>query len=329
MKKVILLLICIMCFSFSLGCNQKKDGVKKIKLAHNFSVSHPFHSLLKSFASDVYKKSNAKIKIDIFPNSVLGPDRTVMEQLQGGVVEMMKIGSSTLEPFDPMFSVFALPYLFKNEAQFHKVFQGSLIEHMNKRMKKRNHFVILTYFPTGVRCFYTKKTPILHPSDLKGLKIRVMNSKTSIEMIKLLGGMATPMPYGEIYTALQQGVIDGAENNPVALTISKQGEVAKAYSFDEHVIMPDFLLINIDTWLALTPKEQKILKKASDDACIRYTKIWEKEITKAIKQAKEKMGVKFYYPKKKPFQKMVMPLHAEFKKDPMKAKIIDYITNTK
>ena len=217
----------------------------------------------RSLQAGVSKESNGMMEIKVFPNSVLGPDRAVMEQLQGNVVEMMKLGSSALEPFNPIFSIFSLPYLFESEKQFNSVLSGEIIDRINDITSKRDKFRILTYFTTGVRSFYTRKTPIMKPSDLKGLKIRVMESKTSIEMVKLMGGTPTPMPYGEIYTALQQGVIDGAENNPTALTIGKQGEVAKCYSFDEHLMMPDFLVISEDVWDELTSEQQNILTKCA------------------------------------------------------------------
>lgn len=325
MNRYVLMILCVVLW----GCDLRKSDVTYIKLTHNFSVSHPFHDTLQMFAKEVSQKSYGKIEVTIFPNSVLGPDRTVMEQLQGGVVEMMKIGSSGLEPFDPVFSVFSLPYLFDSEEQFHKVLRGELIDKINKRTAKRDHFIILTYFPTGVRSFYTRSTPIEKPEDLQGLKIRVMNSKTSIAMIQLLGGTPTPMPYGEIYTALQQGVIDGAENNPTALTIGKQGEVAKTYSFDEHVMMPDLLLISTDTWKSLTNEQQEIVKTAADNANLQYSALWKKIVADSLQEAQDKMKVKLYYPEKELFRQKVMPLYENFSKDSLEYEIIEHIRNTK
>jgi tripartite ATP-independent transporter DctP family solute receptor len=312
-------------FLIACGIRKSEDGSVTLKLSHNLSVTHPFNDALEGIAENVAEKSGGKLKIKIFPNSVLGPDRSVLEQLQGNVVEMMKIGSSSTEPFNPLFSIFSLPYLFENEDQFNRVLSGSIIDQINEITTKRDKFRLLTYFTTGVRSFYTIKTPIMKPADLKGLKIRVMESKTSIKMIKLMGGTPTPMPYGEIYTALQQGVIDGAESNPTALTIGKQGEVAKAFSFDEHLMMPDFLIISEDVWCDLSPENQKILQECAREATKNYTVAWNKEVKASIEEARTKMGVKFYYPDKKPFREKVQPLYDEFMKDPLKAKFIKEI----
>ena len=324
MKKNLFILSCIaLCLISCTG--KREDNAVILKLAHNLSITHPFSNAIELFAKNVEEKSKGEIKIELFPNSVLGPDRTVMEQLQGNVVEMMKIGSSNMEPFNPLFSIFSLPYLFENQEQFNSILSGPVIDEINEITAKRDKFRILTYFTTGIRSFYTIKTPIMKPSDLKGLKIRVMESKTSIEMIKLMGGTPTPMPYGEIYTALQQGVIDGAENNPTALTIGKQGEVAKAYSFDEHLMMPDFLIISEDVWNELSSENQKILQECARNATKSYSVAWDKEVKASIEEAKSKMRVKFYYPEKKSFREKVQPLYGEFMKDPLKAKFIKEI----
>lgn len=326
---VIISAVCCILFTSCSGEKSKPDIVN-LKLAHNLSGSHPFAQIMEKFAKNVKEKSHGKLNIILYPNSVLGPDRTVIEQLQGGVVEMMKAGSSSMESFNPVFSIFSLPYLFKDKDHFDKAMSGKIIDQLNEITTKRDHFRILTYFTTGIRSFYTRHTPILKPSDLKGLKIRVMESKTSLEMIKLMGGTPTPMPYGEIYTALQQGIIDGAENNPTALTIGKQGEVAKAYSFDNHLMMPDLLLISEDTWENdLSPSEQKILLECAREATKEYKVIWEKSVEDAIENAKENMDVKFYYPDIEPFKKKVQPLYKEFEKDPVKKKLIKEIQNTK
>lgn len=320
--------ICFLIFAICYGCVQNSDGKKRLKLTHNLSVSHPFHQTIEKFAEEVSRTSKGKIIVDIFPNSVLGPDRTGTEQLQGGVVEMMKIGSSGLEPFDPAFSVFSLPYLFDSEEHFHKALRGPILPLINQRSKDRNHFIVLTYFTTGTRSFYTRDTPIMKPEDLSGLKIRVMNSRISIAMVRHMGGTPTPMPYGEIYTALQQKVIDGAENNPTALTIGKQGEIAKTYSFDEHVMMPDLLLMNTDIWESFSPEEQKIIQDAADKSSREYQQLWDSTVTKSLEEAKS-MGVKMYYPEKDLFRQKVAPIYEEVSNDPVIANLIKKIRSLK
>ena len=331
MNKLLIIMVLFVTLVF-LGCtnkNDQKEKVLKLKLGHNMTVSHPFHKAMLQFKSYVEEMSNGKMEIDLYPGGVLGGNRACTELIQGGVIEMMKTDSSVLESFNPVFSVFSLPYLFDSEKQFDQVlFNPNILKELNKITMDRDHFVILTPFTTGTRNFYTKHTPILKPSDLKGLKIRVMESKTQIEMMHYLGGTPTPMPFSEIYTALQQGIIDGAESNPTILTIGKQGEVAKAFSFDEHGIMPDLLIISTKSWKTLTPEQQKIIQTAALKCAKGYRVAWDKEIISSIEEAK-KMGVKFYYPDKKPFQEKVQPMFANARKTPVVAKFLDIINAVK
>ena len=328
--KNILISFLLLCTFLIGGCaKEDKDDVLVLRMGHNLSVTHPYHKAALKFKEYVNEMSHGTIDIELFPGGIIGGDRTTVELIQGGVIEMMKVGNSVLESFDPIFSVFSLPYLLDSEKQFDYIMFGPVINTLNKRTKNRDHFVILTAYTTGTRNFYTIKTPILKPSDLKGLKIRVMESKTQIDMMHYLGGTPTPMPFSEIYTALQQGIIDGAESNPTILTIGKQGEVTKCWSFDEHAIMPDFLIISTQAWESLTPEQQHILKKAAVDSAMEYREAWDKEIEESIEEAKTKMGVKFYYPDKKPFQKKVKPMFADARKNPAVAKLLDEIKKEK
>ena len=327
MKKLVLIFISVVILMGS--CSKQNNDVRVLRLGYNLSVSHPFHKVMLNFQKKVKEMSLGKMKIELYPGGVIGGDRTTVELIQGGVIEMMKTGNSILESFNPVFSVFSLPYLFDNEKQFDQIMFGPIIDELNKITMHRDHFVILTAYTTGTRNFYTKKTPILKPSDLKGLKIRVMESKTQIDMMHCLGGTPTPMPFSEIYTALQQGIIDGAESNPTILTIGKQGEVAKCWSFDEHAIMPDFLIISTQIWNSFKPDQQKIIKKAAVDTAKSYRVAWDKIIEQSIEEAKTKMKVKFYYPDKKPFQKMVLPMFKKAGKNKMAAKLLDKINQEK
>ncbi len=282
-------------------------GKKSIILAHNMDENHPVHKGMMFFANEVSKNTEGRYEVQVFPNGQFGREREVIELLQMGAVSMTKVSSLSLEAFAPHYSAINLPYLFRNKDHYFAALDGEigqLIHTLGVPKKFRG----LTYYDSGSRSFYTQK-PINSPKDLEGLKIRVMASKTSIEMLKLLGGSPTPMAYGEIYTALQQNVIDGAENNITALTLSRHGEVAKHYSLDEHIMAPDVLIISEKIWNALTPSDQIIFKKAAEDSAKYQRKLWAEMTMKMKEEAQSKLGVTFHYPDKEPFMELVLPLH--------------------
>ncbi|UOQ45572.1 TRAP transporter substrate-binding protein [Halobacillus salinarum] len=332
MKRFLLGLL-VLSFSIVLltGCGNssggESGGSKQLKLAHNLSEDHPVNKALEKFAEEVKEKTNGEVTVKIYPNGVLGSEKEVLEQLQSGAVDMTKVSAGALESFSKEYSVFSLPYIFESKDHYRKVMESDVVKDIYQSTKDKG-FIGLTYFDSGARSFYTKDTPIKTPDDLKGLKIRVMDSPTAIEMVKLMGGTPTPMPYGEIYTALQQGVVDGAESNPTALTTGKHGEVAKAFSKNEHTMIPDIAVISQKTWDGLTEDQQKAFEEAAADATKYHTEIWNKAIDDAVKEA-EDMGVKFYDVDKQPFIDAVQPMYKEFKKDKDIAKIIDEIKSMK
>jgi TRAP-type C4-dicarboxylate transport system substrate-binding protein len=170
-------------------------------------------------------------------------------------------------------------------------------------------FRTVTWLDAGTRNFYTVDKPIEKPEDLKGLKIRVQQSPTNIAMMNAFGGSATPMGFGEVYTALQSNIIDGAENNEMALTDNGHGDVCKHYSYDMHQMVPDLLLGNVAFLNGLPEEEYKVFEEGFK----LINKVQREEWTKAVENAKNKaqneMGVNFYYPDTAPFQEACMPIH--------------------
>lgn len=178
-------------------------------------------------------------------------------------------------------------------------------------MTEESGFIGLTYYDGGARSFYTNKE-VNTPEDLAGLKIRVMENPTSIAMMDALHASAVPMAYGDIYTALQQGVLDGAENNPTALTMGKHGEVAKYYCLDEHMRIPDFLIISTQTWEKLNP-EQQALKDAAAVSTEYHTELWKTAVEEALVQAENDYGVTITTPDKTAFRDACAPLYENLK----------------
>jgi tripartite ATP-independent transporter DctP family solute receptor len=295
------------------ACQQIKDR-KEIKLAHSLDVTHSVHIAMEYMADRVAEKSNGKLKIDIYPSGQLGSEREALELLQIGSLGMTKVSAATMENFAPAFKVFSLPYIFNGKEHLFKVIDGEIGKDL---LSKGEEFWLhgLTYYDAGSRSFYTVNKPVQEPEDLKGMKIRVLASNTAVNMIQAFGGSATPISWGELYTALQQGVVDGAENNPPSFYLSRHYEVAKNYTLDEHTMIPDVLLISSHIWSTLTPQEQTWVKEAAEESAVYQRELWaaaEEEALEAVKKA----GVKVIIPDKKSFAQKVEPMYERYKSEP-------------
>ena len=222
LKKLGVLLTVITSFAVG-GCSSRVDSgdVVHMKLAHNMSEDHPIHKSLSEFERLVEEKSDGTIDIEIYPNGVLGSEREMIELTQTGAIDIAKVSTGALESFEQQYTAFGIPYIFDNLDHYYSVMDDRELMEELYTSTSESGFMGLTYYDSGVRSLYTASKPIMKPSDLKGLKIRVQQSPTAIKMIDLMGGSATPMAFGEVYTGLQQGVIDGAESNETALTTNK------------------------------------------------------------------------------------------------------------
>jgi tripartite ATP-independent transporter DctP family solute receptor len=277
-------------------------------LAHNLPTDHPVHLALDHFAKKVLEDSKGEVWIRIYPNAQLGQERETIELVQLGAVALTKVSSYSLEGFAPTYTVLNLPFVFLDQKHFYQSLDSSIGEEILQSTRPKK-FVGLTFFTAGARSFYAAK-PIMKPEDLQGLKMRVMSSQTSIQMTKAMGGNPAPLSFGEVYTALQQGVIDGAENNVFALTLNRHGEVSKHYSLDEHSMPPDVLIISDRTWNSLSPEHQSILKAAAQSAKEYQRQLWDEQEKLAYAEI-AKMGVAVHHPDKKAFVDKVEPIYAE------------------
>lgn len=291
-----------------------------LKLAHNLDRSHVVHQAFEEMAKEVQQLSNGNMRVRIYPSSQMGSARETLELLQNGALDMTKGSASDLESFDNTYAIYNLPYLFKDQAHFNRVVFGEVGKEIMESTKEKGFFAISAYV-AGTRSFYAKK-PITKPEDLKGLKIRVQASPTTLKMVELMGGSPTPISFGEVYTAMQQGVVDGAENNVPSWVQTRHIEIAKVFSEDEHTSIPDFLVISTKTWNKLTPDQQQILMKAAKDSEAYQQKLWEKVDSDSRAQAKA-MGATIISVDKAPFRAVVKPLYDDFAKDPKQAALLD------
>lgn len=288
------------------------DNPMVLQLAHNLSETHVTSIALQDFADRVEEASGGRLIVEIFPNGQLGSETEVLEQLQAGVVDMTRVGSPGLATYNNGYHAFGLPFIFEDTEHFYETMDSDEMREFFMSSYD-DGFVGLTYYTSGARSFYTADTPIEKPEDLQGLKIRVQDMRSQTEMMEVLGGTPVVMGFGDVYTALQTGIIDGAESNETALTQSQHGQVAKVFSLTEHTMIPDMLVISSTVWDELTPEDQELLIDAAVASTEAHKIAWDEEIASAVEEASTEMGVEFVRDiDKTPFQDATAGLADEF-----------------
>ncbi|MFV0553106.1 MAG: TRAP transporter substrate-binding protein [Mangrovibacterium sp.] len=304
------------------GCSHNSKH-KVLKLAHGLDPSHPVHKGMEFMAERLAEKSNGELTIDIYPSGQLGSEQQCVELLQIGSLAITKVSAAVMEGFTPEFKALGLPYIFRSKNHVFNVFDGEIGK--NLLLSTEAYWIRgLCFYDAGFRSFYTIDKAIDSPDDLKGKKIRVMKSQSAMEMVKALGGSPTPISWGELYTALQSGVVDGAENNPPSFYTSRHYEVCKEFSLDEHACIPDVLIISTKVWNSLSAEEQQWLQEAADESVPVERKYWA-ESEKESLEAVQKAGVKISYPNKELFAAKVQPLLEKYKEDKVLGNLIRQI----
>ncbi|MBC7006439.1 TRAP transporter substrate-binding protein [Photobacterium sp. BZF1] len=297
--------------ALTFGATASAYAATTFKLSHNHPRDHAVHKAMDHMAKEVRALTDGEVRIRIYPDAQLGTQRESMELMQNGALEMVKTNAAELEAFAPAYSAFNLPYLFRDKTHYYNVKEGEVGEEI-LASSRDSGFIGVTYYDAGARSFYTSK-PIETPEDLKGMKIRVQPSPSAISMVNALGGSPTPLAYGELYTALQQGVVDAAENNIPSFSLSRHSEVSKYFSLDEHTMVPDVLVISTKAYDGLSEEHQEALKKAAMSSMEVMKELWAESEAKERAKA-EKMGVTFVKPNKTAFVEAVQPMYDELEK---------------
>ncbi|MDO4228703.1 MAG: TRAP transporter substrate-binding protein [Capnocytophaga sp.] len=316
----------VLLLSMIMGC-KRESQTKTLTFAHNLPTSHPVHKGVEVFKAHLEHISGGKLSIQIYANGQLGTEREVLELLQIGSISMTKVSSSAISNFVPEYLIFGIPYLFEDKDHFFRTLEGNIGEEL---LAKGHHYWLhgLCFYDAGSRSFYTKSKFIKTPEDLKNMKIRVMGDKMSVAMVKSLGGSPTPMAFGELYTALQQGVVDGAENNAPSFVTSVHYEICKYYTLDEHSYMPDVVIIGTKFLEKLSPQEQEWVFEAAKVSAQKQKEFWqqaEQESMEVLKAAQ----VQFFYPEKEAFSTKTDFLKNEFFKDKKMVQLIEDIEKLK
>ena len=313
-------LCCILLFLSA--CGEEAEGTV-LRLAHGLDTGHPVHQGMVFMAERLAEISGGELTISIYPNNQLGSERQCLELLQIGSLDMTKVSAAVLENFSPEIAVLSLPYVFRGREHVYK-FQDSPLGREMLTTSAQYRLRGLVYFDAGQRSFYTKDHPVNVPADLAGEKIRVQLSATAIAMVQALGGSPTPISYGELYTALQQGVVDGAENNPPSFYTSRHYEVCKFYTLDEHTAVPDVLMIGTEAFERLTEQERGWLQAAADEAVTYQRELWQEAEREAL-AAVEAEGVQIIRPDKGPFIEQTAPILESYRDQPRLYSLIEQI----
>ncbi|ROL69240.1 C4-dicarboxylate ABC transporter [Pseudomonas chlororaphis] len=272
----------------------------EIKFADIHPAGYPTVVAEENLGKTLVKESNGQLTFKMFAGGVLGSEKEVVEQAQVGAIQMARVSLGIIGPVVPDVNVFNMPFVFRDQAHMRKVIDGEIgQEILDKITNSEFNLVALAWMDGGTRNLYTKK-PVRTLADLKGMKIRVQGNPMFIETINAMGGNGIAMDTGEIFSALQTGVIDGAENNPPTLLEHNHYQSAKFYSLTGHLILPEPIVMSKLTWNKLTPEQQALVKKAAQAAQLEERQLW--DIKSASSEAKLKAAsVEFITVDKKPF----------------------------
>lgn len=299
----------LLCSLLLLSSCQEQQQVTTLRMGHTLDQEHVVHKAMQHMAERLAFYSAGSMQIQIYSGGQLGSERELIELLQIGSLALTKVSASPLEGFAPVMKIFSLPYVFRDSAHLWAVLESDIGQQLLAALSPVR-LKGLGYYDAGARSFYTTQKALQSPADLAGLKFRVPNSQTAVAMVQALGGAATPVDWGELYTALQQGVVDGAENNPPSFYLSRHYELSKYYILDEHSMVPDLILMSQHIWQQLTPQQQGWLEQAMADSVQYQRQLWQQASDEALAKV-QAHGVQLIYPDKSAFMTAVQPLLAE------------------
>lgn len=298
---------------FSPGCSKKggsANGKIVLKASDDHPIDYPTTQGLVAMGKILEEKTNGRITVKIFPSAQLGSETQTVENTQMGTLDIDRVSCAPLSEFSKKMGVLSMPYIFRDYNHFRTVLDGPIGEEVGKDLEPKG-LKVLAYYDSGARSFYTTKRAINTPADLKGLKIRTQKSQIMIDLVNALGANATPMSFEEVYTSLQTGVIDGAENNAPSYLSTNHYEVAKFFSINEHARVPDIVLMSMKTWNKLSPEDQKLVAEAARESEKVESELWakyEKDALDKVKAAKCKIN----YPNQAPFREKVKPMYKKY-----------------
>lgn len=267
------------------ACGAGNEGEALVlTLGENHPEAHPVVAGHREFERLVADHTDGAITVDVFPGGVLGGEAAMLEQVQMGATSMMRISAAMLPALDEAFNALFLPYIWDSRESMFAVLDGEVGEYFADRLRAHGLYILAWHDP-GARSFYNSVRPVYTPDDLQGLRIRVQETALMMDLIRFLGGSPTPIAWGEVYTAIQTGVVDGAENNWPSFITAAHYEVAQYFTISEHSIIPEPIIINLDIWESMSTVQQETVRQAAIAGAMHQRQVWLEQEIVAMNQA--------------------------------------------
>lgn len=311
-RKAALVAMILMAVVLPLSVSAQKPMV--LRLAETHAQDYPTTRGDYEFARLVKERSNGRIVIEVYPGSQLGQEKAVIEQVQFGAIDITRVSVSPMAAFVPKLNAFQMPYLYRDADHMWKVLNGDIGKGLLASLEPFG-FIGLGWFESGSRNFYNSKRPVNNPADLKGLKIRVQESELMMGLVSAFGANPTPMAFGEVYSALQTGVIDGAENNWPSYFSTSHYEVAKYFTLDEHTRVPEIIVGSKISLGRLSKADQELIRQAARDAVEFQKQEWAKYEQLSIDKVKAAGSQVSFITDKAPWVALMAPLYAKQTKE--------------
>ncbi|MEX0407649.1 TRAP transporter substrate-binding protein [Aquibium sp. LZ166] len=294
-----------------------------LKSSDTHPDGYPTVEAVKYMGELLKERSNGRIAVEVYHSAQLGEEKDTIEQTRAGVIDLNRVSMGPFNGLVPETRVVSLPYIFRSTDHMHKVMDGDVGQEILAGFEPHG-LVGLAYYDGGARSFYNSQKPITSVEDLKGMKFRVMQSDIFVDMVNALGANAVPLPYGEVYSSIETGVIDGAENNFPSYESAKHSEVAKHYSLDEHLIVPEVLVMAKSSWDKLSPEDQALVKQAAKDSVQKQRELWEAREVESRKMV-EAAGSTITTPDKQPFIDAMGPVYEKHVTDEKLKSLVERI----
>ena len=272
---------------------------------------YPGSIAMDEFAKAIGEKTEDRHTATVYHNGQLGDQRFAIEQFAFDGIDFAVFSGGSLGDFAPALNIVSMPYVFTSQEHMFKVLDGDVGEKLSAALEPYN-MVALAWYTGGARSFYTVKSQVTKPEDLKGLKIRVPDADVFVATVEALGANATPLAFGEVYTSLQTGVIDGAENNAPSFESTRHYEVAKFYTLDEHMMVPEALVVSKTLWDSLSPEDQTAFRDAARASAETQRKLWAEREAASTKILEENGVTIMPVEDKTPFIEAMAPVYERF-----------------
>jgi len=275
-------------------------------------LGYPTVEAIERMGRKLEKATNGRISIQMFPSMQLGGEKEMIEQAQVGALQIARISVGAMGPVVDDLNVFNMPFIFRDEGHMRRVIDGPIGQELLERTSNAatSRLIVLGWMDAGTRNVYSNK-PITKPADLKGMKIRMMGNPLFVETMNAMGGNGVAMGFNELYSALQTGVVDGAENNPPTLLAQNHYQVSKVYSLTGHLIIPEIFVFSKRNWETMSKDDQALLKKVSREAQLEQRQLWDAYVGEAETKLKA-AGIKFVVADKPAFFQATQPIRDKY-----------------